>query len=56
MMNFQTAALATCVLALAQPIGFGINQIAPNVLTFVDQGGTQIQTHCVEETDIRRRG
>lgn len=32
--HFQTATLPTCVLALAQPIGFWTNQMAPNVFSF----------------------
>ena len=54
---FQNAALPTCVLALAQPIGFWTNKTAPNVFQFMrGRGGTPIQTHCGEDTNVHGRG
>uniref|UniRef100_A0AAZ3PZ39 Uncharacterized protein n=1 Tax=Oncorhynchus tshawytscha TaxID=74940 RepID=A0AAZ3PZ39_ONCTS len=55
MTPFQTSALPMAVLALAQPIGFWTNQTRPECdpHSVKGRGGTPIQTHCGEETNVR---
>ncbi|KAM9437708.1 protein turtle homolog B-like [Salvelinus alpinus] len=49
-MNFQTTALPTWVLALAQPIGFWTNQMAPNVFAYGEgvSHGQKPEVHAKE--------